>query len=132
MRISDWSSDVCSSDLAFMPFLKDRAAASMRDVDEPNGQRNGDEGRDEERAQQSSHGDGPCPDHLGDVGDCRHHGAKDFSAGRRDFDALLRIEVTPVPQGRIELHSDELHAVLIELHVAETAKGMAETKNKKQ
>src|SRR3546814_12060936 len=35
---------------AFMPFLKDRAAASMRDVDEPNGQRNGDEGREIGRA----------------------------------------------------------------------------------
>src|SRR3546814_552552 len=105
MRISDWSSDVCSSDL-----------------------RNGDEGRDEERAQQSSHGDGPCPDHLGDVGDCRHHGAKDVSAGKRDVDALVRIEVDPVPQGRIELHSDELDAVLVELHGEDEAEGYEEDK----
>src|SRR3546814_9422226 len=54
MRISDWSSDVCSSDL-------------------------------------------------------------DFAGRQCDVDALVRIKIDPVPQGRVELHHDKLEAMLIEL-----------------
>src|SRR3546814_15346329 len=57
MRISDWSSDVCSSDL-------------------------------------------------------RSH---DFAGRQCDVDALVRIKIDPVPQGRVELHHDKLEAMLIEL-----------------
>ena len=89
---------------AFMPFLKDRTAAPMRDVDEPDGGRNGDEDRDQESADEAPHRDGPGCDDLGNIGHRFHHGAHEVAVRQRDVDALVRIEVDPVPEGRIDLH----------------------------
>ncbi len=100
---------------AFMPFLKDRTAAPMRDVDEPDGGRNGDEDRDQESADEAPHRDGPGCDDLGNIGHRFHHGAHEVAVRQRDVDALVRIEVDPVPEGRIDLHADELETMLVEL-----------------
>src|SRR3546814_506692 len=64
LRINDWSSDVCSSDL---------------------------------------------------IGDRLHHRSHYFAGRQCDVDALVRIKIDPVPQGRVELHHDKLEAMLIEL-----------------
>ncbi len=100
---------------AFMAFLKDRTPPPVRDVDEPDGRRNGDEDRDEEGADEAAHRDGPGGDDLGHIGHRFHHGAQDLAIGKRDVDALARIEIDPVPERRVDLHANELEAMLIEL-----------------
>ncbi|WP_245535566.1 hypothetical protein [Sphingomonas echinoides] len=99
---------------AFVAFLEDGLAAPPGDIDEPDRDRRDDENRDEDRADKRV--DRGCPRLLdgGDIGHGRHDRFVDLAVRQRDVDALVGIEIDPVPKRRIELHADELESMLVE------------------
>ena len=100
---------------ALVAFLKDRLAPLARKIDEPECDRDGDEDGYEEGRQKAFHRDLPGLDDLGDIRHRGHHRTHDLAARQGDVDALVGVEVDPVPERGINLHADELEAVLVEL-----------------
>src|SRR3546814_2756399 len=98
-----------------MPFLQDAPAPAPGDIDEPDRQRDGQENRNEEGAEQRAHGDGPGLLDLGNLLDDSHDRPKELADGQSDVDALVGIESDPVPEHRVEIHAEELETMLVEL-----------------
>lgn len=60
------------------------------------------------------HGDAPGPLDLGHQRDHGHDRAVEFAARKPDVDALRRVEPDPFPEHGVDLHADELEAVLVQ------------------
>jgi hypothetical protein len=99
---------------ALVPLLQDRLATATREIDEPDRQGNGEEHREKQCAEKAAHGDAPGPLDLGHQRDHGHDRAVEFAARKPDVDALRRVEADPVPEHGVELHADELEAVLVQ------------------